>query len=113
MVEIKGITRKWDNSSLVFVIPKEIVRKEKLKANQKLKALIIKQEMLARGGDAAIPMGTMSGEVKRADVIIIGTILQINNLIKKLKMQSFNLPVISNLLRETLEKEQDVKYLYR
>jgi len=76
-------------------------------------ALIIKQEMLARGGDAAIPMGTISGEVKRADVLIIGTILQINSLIKKLKTQSLNLPVISNLLRETLAKEQDVKYLYR
>lgn len=76
-------------------------------------ALIIKQEMLARGGDAAIPMRTMSGEIKRADVIIMGTILQINNLIEKLKRQSFNLPVISNLLLEMLEKERDVKYLYR
>ncbi len=76
-------------------------------------ALIIKQEMLARGGDAAIPMRTMSGEIKRADVIIIGTVLQINNFIKKLKRQSFNLPIISNLLQDMLEKERDVKYLYR
>ncbi len=76
-------------------------------------ALIIKQEMLARGGDVAIPMRTMSGEIKRADVIIMGTILQINNLMKKLKRQCLNLPVISNLIQEVLEKERDIKYLYR
>jgi hypothetical protein len=44
MVEIEGITRKWGNSSLAFVIPKEIVERERLKANQKLRALILKQD---------------------------------------------------------------------
>lgn len=43
MAEIKGITRKWGNSSLVFVIPKEVVEKEHLKPNQELKAVILKQ----------------------------------------------------------------------
>ncbi|MDD2777671.1 MAG: dihydropteroate synthase [Methanocellales archaeon] len=76
-------------------------------------ALILKQELLAWGGDPAIPMGVMSGEIKRADIVVIGTILQINDLIKKLKTQSFNLPLISNLIRDTLEKDGDVKYLYR
>ena len=49
MAEIKAITRKWGNSSLALIIPKDIVRSEKLKANQKLTALILKQEnVLAR-----------------------------------------------------------------
>ena len=43
MGEVEGITRKWGNSSLVFVIPKEIVEKENLKPNQKLRALILKE----------------------------------------------------------------------
>lgn len=44
MVEVEGIVRKWGNSSLVLVIPKEIVEREKLKANQKLKAIILKED---------------------------------------------------------------------
>lgn len=49
MAEIKAMTRKWGNSSLALVIPKDVVRREKLKANQKLSALILKQKnVLAR-----------------------------------------------------------------
>lgn len=43
MVEIEGIIRKWGNSSLAFIIPREIVETEKLRPNQKLRALILKQ----------------------------------------------------------------------
>lgn len=43
MVEIEGMIRKWGNSSLAFIIPREIVEAEKLKPNQKLRALILKQ----------------------------------------------------------------------
>ena len=44
MTEVEGIIRKWGNSSFAFVIPKDIVEKEKLKVNQKLRAVILKQE---------------------------------------------------------------------
>jgi predicted DNA-binding antitoxin AbrB/MazE fold protein len=44
MVEVEGITRKWGRSSLAFVIPREVVERERLRANQKLKAIILKQE---------------------------------------------------------------------
>lgn len=44
MAQVEGITRKWGSSSLVFVIPKKIVEKEKLKENQKIKALLLKEK---------------------------------------------------------------------
>lgn len=44
MVEIESVIRKWGNSSLAFIIPREIVETEKLKPNQKLKAIILKKE---------------------------------------------------------------------
>ena len=44
MCELEGRIRKWGNSSLALIIPKDIVEKEKLKANQKLKAIILRQD---------------------------------------------------------------------
>lgn len=43
MVEVQSVTRKWGKSSLVFVIPKEIVEQEKLKSDQKLTAILVKE----------------------------------------------------------------------
>ncbi len=40
------MTRKWGNSSLVFVNPKEVVESCKIKANQKIKAVFME------GGDS-------------------------------------------------------------
>jgi dihydropteroate synthase len=68
-------------------------------------ALILKQEMLARGGDAAIPRGVISGEIPLADVLLIGAVAQIKSVINKLKMQSLNLPMIGDLIQEALQRE--------
>ncbi len=75
-------------------------------------ALIIKQEMLARGGDAATSREAILGEKNPVNVLIIGTVAQIQSLIQKLRMQALNLPKISDLLEELLEKEDDVGYRY-
>lgn len=49
MIELESVVRKWGKSSLALVIPKDIVEKEKLKPNQKLKAIILKNDnVLAR-----------------------------------------------------------------
>jgi len=75
-------------------------------------ALIIKQEMLARGGDAATSREAILGAKNPVDVLIVGTVAQIQSLIQKLRMQALNLPEISNLLEELMEKEDDVDYRY-
>jgi dihydropteroate synthase len=75
-------------------------------------ALIIKQEMLARGGDAALPCEAVSHEVEKVDLIITGTSLQIERLIRKIKNQVRGLPQIASLLAELIEKNNDAFYRY-
>ncbi len=75
-------------------------------------ALIIKQEMLARGGDAALPREAVSHEADKVNLIIIGTHLQVERLIKKIKYQSRNLPLIAEMLSELLNKRNDVVFGY-
>jgi len=48
-------------------------------------ALIIKQEMLARGGDAATSREAILGAKNPVDVLIVGTVAQIQSLIQKLR----------------------------
>lgn len=91
---------------------KSILKTVKIKNVTTTEALIIKQEMLAKGGDAALPRDAVSHETEKVDIIIFGTILQIERVINKLKNQARNLPVIADLLRETFNKEADTVYKY-
>lgn len=75
-------------------------------------ALIIKQEILARGGDAALERDAVSHETERTDVIVMGTLLQIRKLADKLECQARNLPLISKLIKDALKQESDVEYCY-
>ncbi|HEY9246085.1 MAG TPA: dihydropteroate synthase, partial [Candidatus Methanoperedens sp.] len=75
-------------------------------------ALIIKQEMLARGGDAALPRDAVSHEADRVSLIISGTQLQVERLIKKIKHQVRELPLISDMLSELLCKKDDTVFGY-
>ncbi|HEY9205563.1 MAG TPA: dihydropteroate synthase [Candidatus Methanoperedens sp.] len=75
-------------------------------------ALIIKQEMLARGGDAALPRGAVSHETEKASLIITGTQLEIERLINKIRHQVRELPLIADLLSELMNKKNDVVFGY-
>ena len=70
-------------------------------------ALIIKQEMLARGGDAALPGEAVSHEIDKVNLIIVGTHLQFERLIKKIKHQVRELPQIADMLSELIHKKND------
>lgn len=75
-------------------------------------ALIIKQEMLARGGDAALPREAVSHEAEKVNLIIIGTQLQVERLIKKIKHQARELPLIADMLADLINKKNDVLFGY-
>ena len=70
-------------------------------------ALIIKQEMLARGGDAALPKEAVSHEAENVSIIISGTALQIERLIHKIKHQARGLPHIADQLDELIKNNND------
>ncbi|ABE52701.1 dihydropteroate synthase [Methanococcoides burtonii] len=75
-------------------------------------ALIIKQEILARGGDAALERDAVSHEVEKTDVIVIGTLLQVRKLADKLECQARNLPLISKMIKDALNQESDIEFRY-
>jgi dihydropteroate synthase len=74
-----------------------------------MEAIVIKQEMLARGGDAAIPMGALRGDPGEMEVLVLGTAAQVGGLGKNLKSQPFNLPEVAGAIEGALERVDDPK----
>lgn len=72
-----------------------------------MEAIIIKQEMLARGGDAAIPKLALRCDPRPEDVIILGTLAQISGLVKNLKAQPFRLPEVGKAIDTALNLLDD------
>ncbi len=75
-------------------------------------ALIIKQEMLARGGDAALARDAVSHETEMTDVLVMGTLLQFERLSRKLEGQARSLPLIAEMIRECIANRSDLEYRY-
>jgi dihydropteroate synthase len=76
-------------------------------------ALIIKQEMLARGADAALPREAVSHEADKVSLIILGTQLQVERLCDKLRGQARGLPMISEMLIGLMNKNNDAIFKYK
>ncbi|MHA1920871.1 MAG: hypothetical protein ACTSWX_14075, partial [Promethearchaeota archaeon] len=79
-------------------------------------ALILKQELLSRGGDVATHNQVISTEWKKYekifDVVLMGTIGQFESLIQKLKKQHLKLDIIASLIEKTLKREKETKIQY-
>ena len=80
-------------------------------------ALILKQEMLARGGECAIDKQVITTEGCKYDeihdVVLIGTIKQLESLVGKLKGQQLKLDLIASLIEKSLSKAEDTQSIYR
>lgn len=71
-------------------------------------ALIIKQEMLALGGDAAYHHNTIDFGIDSTDVLVMGTLLQIRRLVKKLSSMSyFGLGKIAASMTSILKEREE------
>lgn len=66
-------------------------------------ANIIKQEMLAIGGDAAVSRGTVACIIDQTDVLLMGTLKQITRFTEKVAIQPFNLDLISRQIKMILK----------
>lgn len=69
-------------------------------------ANILKQEMLALGGDAAVARGTVACSVPYTDVLLIGTARQLGRLCHKLDSQPFGLQQLSVDIQAVLGRLQ-------
>ncbi len=70
-----------------YMLPKTKFRLIKLHNVRNAIANILKQEILSLGGDAAVNKGTVNCTVEKTDVLLMGTIKQLKELIKKMKIQ--------------------------
>ncbi|MFX1440505.1 MAG: dihydropteroate synthase [Promethearchaeota archaeon] len=70
-------------------------------------ALIIKQEILALGGDAAYHADVIDSGVDRTGILVMGTPLQLERLTGKLlRMDYFGLPKVGKAIRNLMEKRE-------
>lgn len=85
-----------------WLAPKAVHRVLKISGLSPRQANIIKQEMLGKGGDAAVARGVIDCSAERSDVLVMGTVKQLEALIVKLKMQPFGLSALSDQIKEVL-----------
>lgn len=71
-------------------------------------ANILKQEMLAVGGDAAVARGTVACSIPETDVVLIGTLKQLRQLAERLVYQPFGLRELAGELRALLDRLDQV-----
>lgn len=87
----------WEGIKLM--VPKAVHRVIKLEQVSLKAANIIKQEMLAKGGDAAVARGVVVNQGETTDMLLMGTVKQYRKLYTKLKMQPFGLKVIADEIK--------------
>lgn len=86
-----------------LMAPKALHRVLKVEKLDVRAALILKQEMLSRGGEAATSYHTVDGGAEVTDVLMMGTVRQYQDLVKKLRMQPFGLAQLAGEIQTVLE----------
>lgn len=68
-------------------------------------ANILKQDMLSRGGEAAVHAGVIVHKIDKTSVILMGTLAQYEALLPKLQKQQFGLPKLAAEIAEVLKAQ--------
>ena len=92
-----------DTKSIDIMAPKAISKVIKLQNVVLQDAIIIKQDMLSIGGEVAVPKNTFELHEKTGDILVIGTLKQLNELVIKLDRHYPRLKKISNELSNLLK----------
>lgn len=111
LAEAKKEIRKIgsDEPGISLMAPKAVHRLIKIEKVRAVAANLLKQEMLAKGGEAAITRGAANFSVENSDVLLMGTIKQYHELISKLKLQAFGLPEIAEQIKVVLANMEEKK----
>ncbi len=114
ILSIKDLAQAKEELSKIDVHPagieimalKSIYRLIKFESVDPKTANIIKQEMLARGGDAAVAKTVGMFQEKKTDMILMGNLAEYLRLVCKLRKQTFgDCQKIGNSLQELLFSE--------
>lgn len=95
-----------DPQSIEIMAPKAISKLIKLENVVLQDAIIIKQDMLSIGGEVAVPKNTFELHEKTGDILIIGTLKQLNELVEKLNR---HYPRLKNIAKELAVLLKDAK----
>lgn len=93
-----------EHGGCVLMAPKAIHRVLKIYDLDPRQASVIKQEMLSRGGEAAVEKGVLDFSVSSSNVLLMGTLKQYAGLMTKLKMQPFGLASLAKQIKEVLTR---------
>lgn len=85
-----------------IMVPKSLLRLVRLEAVPTKAANILKQEMLAAGGDAAVHRLTISCGVETTDVLLLGTEQHLARLCAKIRLDPFGLRATAEVIETTL-----------
>ena len=99
--EIKKIGS--DPLSIEIMAPKAISKVIKLENVILQDAIIIKQDMLSIGGEVAVPKHTFELHQKTGEILVIGTLKQLNELVKKINRHYPRLKKIARELENVLK----------
>ena len=91
-----------DSGAYAYLLPKAVYRCLKLKNISCRAANIIKQEMLSKGGDAAVKRDALSFEGS-TDVLLMGSIKHYRLLLDKLRLQPFGLKKLAAEIQNILD----------
>lgn len=95
-----------DQAGCRWMAPKAVHRLVMLDGVQPKQANIIKQEMLGKGGEAAVARGVVDCSVAESRVLLMGTLKQYEALIVKLKAQPFGLASLAGRIKEVLAGQE-------
>lgn len=93
-----------DPKSIDIMAPKAVFRVMKLTQVVLQDAIIIKQDMLSLGGEVAIPWDAFELKQSPADILVMGTVTQLRQLVEKLQRHYPRIQDISRELAVALEK---------
>ncbi len=91
-----------DPAAFVYLLPKAVFRCIRIKEIPCIAANIIKQEMLAKGGEAAVRRESLYAE-GTTDVILLGTLKHYDLLLEKLRRQPFGLKKLAAEIKAILD----------
>jgi len=92
-----------DPKSIDIMAPKAVSKVIKLENVLLQDAIIIKQDMLSIGGEVAVPKHTFELHEKTGNILVIGTLKQLNELVEKLNRHYPRLKNIANELAVLLK----------
>lgn len=105
--EMRKVGADW--GGIDRMIPKALGLVVKLHGIRTPAALILKEEMLSKGGDAVIHRDCITGKIPHSDVLLLGSKAVLDRVIASLQAQAFDLPRIAGEIRLAISNSQGLR----